>query len=127
MCVATTVNMVTPRATQRQSGAELAQAVELDMAAWWTPTTEGYFRHVSKTVILEAVAEFAPEHATHLAKLKKADSASEAERLSGGTGWMPAMFRTEQHMEQEGVSDATSDTDAPEDSADAVEAHALAA
>jgi ParB family chromosome partitioning protein len=27
----------------------------LDMAAWWKPTNEGYFRHVPKAAILEAV------------------------------------------------------------------------
>jgi ParB family chromosome partitioning protein len=127
VCVAATVNVVTPHATSRQPGAELAQAVELDMAAWWKPTAEGYFNHVSKAAILEAVAEFAPEHATRLAKLKKADIASEAERLADGTGWMPAVFRAGHHTEPEGVPDATSDTDAAEEVADAVEAHTLAA
>ncbi len=62
VCVASTVDVVTPRATQHQPGAELAQAVGLDMAAWWKPTAEGYFKHVSKAVILEAVGEYAPEH-----------------------------------------------------------------
>ena len=93
VCVASTVDVVTPRATQHQPGAELAQAVGLDMAAWWQPTADGYFQHVPKAAILEAVGEFAPEHVTRLAKLKKADIASEAERLADGTGWMPAIFR----------------------------------
>jgi len=84
---------VTPRATTQQPGAELAQAVGLDMAAWWKPTAEGYFTHVSKAVILEAVGEFAPSHVTRLAKLKKADIASETERLAAVTGWMPAIFK----------------------------------
>jgi ParB family transcriptional regulator, chromosome partitioning protein len=35
VCVASTVDVVTPRATPHQPGAELAQAVGLDMAAWW--------------------------------------------------------------------------------------------
>lgn len=95
VCVAVTVDVVTPRAAQHQAGAELAQAVGLDMAAWWKPTDEGYFRHVPKAAILEAVEQFAPSHVTRLAKLKKADIASEAERLADGTGWMPAIFATE--------------------------------
>lgn len=95
VCVASTVDVVTPRATQHQPGAELAQAVELDMAAWWQPTADGYFQHVPKAAILEAVGEFAPEHVTRLAKLKKGDIASEAERLAGGTGWMPAVLTAE--------------------------------
>ncbi len=95
VCVAVTVDVVTPRAMVQQPGAELAQAVGLDMATWWKPTAEGYFRHVPKGAILQAVGEFAPEHVHRLAKLKKADIASEAERLAGGTGWMPAIFKTE--------------------------------
>ena len=95
VCLASTVDVVTPRATPHQPGAELAQAVGLDMAAWWQPTNEGYFRHVPKAAILEAVGGFAPSHVTRLAKLKKGDIASEAERLAAGTGWMPAIFRSE--------------------------------
>ncbi len=93
VCVATTVDVVTPRATPHQPGAELGQAVGLDMAAWWKPTAEGYFKHVPKAALLQAVGEFAPESVSRLAKLKKADIASEAERLVNGKGWMPAIFK----------------------------------
>jgi len=127
VCVAATVDVVTPRATPRQPGAELAQAVALDMAAWWKPTADGYFRHVSKAVILEAVGEFAPSHVTRLSKLKKADIASEAERLAEDTGWMPAVFQTGHHTEPEDMPEAAGDTDPAEDAAAEVEAHALAA
>ncbi|MCE1035255.1 ParB/RepB/Spo0J family partition protein [Pseudomonas monteilii] len=112
VCVAATVDVVTPRATAHQPGAELAQAVGLDMAAWWQPTADGYFQHVPKAVILEAVGEFAPSHAARLAKLKKADIASEAERLADGTGWMPAIFNTEG---PEAAPQETQAQDAPED------------
>ena len=112
VCVASTVDVVTPRATPHQPGEELAQAVGLDMAAWWQPTAEGYFKHVSKAVILEAVGEFAPESVTRLGKLKKADIASEAERLADGTGWMPAIFKTEG---PEAAPQETQEQDAPED------------
>ncbi|MGI2228940.1 ParB N-terminal domain-containing protein [Burkholderia vietnamiensis] len=127
VCVAATVDVVTPRASQRQPGAELAQAVGLDMAAWWKPTAEGYFQHVSKAAILEAVSQYAPEHVTRLSKLKKGDIASEAERLAKDTGWMPAVFQTGHHTEPEGVPGAASDTDALEDAAYEAQAHALAA
>lgn len=92
MCVAASVDVVTPRAVRHQPGAELARAMGLDMRAWWRPTAEGYFNHVSKAVILEAVRQFAPEQVTRLSTLKKADIASEAERLADGTGWMPTVF-----------------------------------
>ncbi|ANC42953.1 ParB/RepB/Spo0J family partition protein [Pandoraea pnomenusa] len=125
--VAVTVDVVTPRTTQQQPGAELAQAVGLDMAAWWKPTNEGYFRHVPKAAILEAVEQYAPAHVPLLAKLKKADIASEAERLADGSGWMPAVFQTGHHTEPEGVPDTASDDDTLEDAADEAEAQALAA
>jgi ParB family transcriptional regulator, chromosome partitioning protein len=119
VCVAATVNAVTPRATQAAPGAELAQAVGLDMAAWWRPTAESYFQHVSKAVVLDAVARFAPQHATRLSKLKKADIASEAERLVEGTGWMPAFFTdgtVQEASEQEAEeAEAQAEPEASED------------
>ncbi len=107
VCVAATVDVVTPRATAQQPGEEMAQAVGLDMAAWWKPTSEGYFQHIPKAVILDAVEDYAPEHVSRLAKLKKADIVSEAERLADGTGWMPAIFKAE------GTDDTTAQ-DAPQ-------------
>src|SRR5574338_1552226 len=121
VCVASTVDVVTPRATLHRPGEELAQAVGLDMAAWWKPTAEGYFKHVSKAVILDAVGAFAPESVTRLAKLKKADIASEAERLADGSGWMPAIFKAagpqdaaqEEGPEQDATEDAEAMADEP--------------
>lgn len=131
VCVAASVDVVTPRVTPHQPGAELAQAVGLDMAAWWQPTAEGYFNHVSKAVILDAVQQFAPSHVTRLAKLKKTDIASEAERLANGTGWMPAMFAVEgsaaqSSATQDGEPAAPQEADA-EAEADSEAADALAA
>ena len=113
VCVAVTVDVVTPRTMRQQPGEELAQAVGLDMAAWWKPTNEGYFRHVPKAAILEAIEQYAPAHVTRLAKLKKADIASEAERLADGTGWMLAIFAAEapeQQAAQDVATDAEPDT-----------------
>ena len=112
VCVASTVDVVTPRATPHRPGAERAQAVDLDMAAWWKPTAEGYFKHVPKAAILQAVGEYAPEQVSRLAKLKKADIASEAERLADGTGWMPAIFKAEG---PEAVPEEAQEQDAPGD------------
>ncbi len=117
VCVASTVDVVTPRAVPHQPGEELAQAAGLDMAALWQPTAEGYFKHVSKAMTLDAVGEYAPQHVTRLAKLKKADIASEAERLVNGTGWMPAIFKAEgpQQAVKESAQEAGPEQDAPED------------
>ena len=91
-CVAMTVDAMTPREDAVPADA-LAQAVGLDMHDWWTPTAEGYFAHVSKAKVLEAVRAFAPEQAVRLLKFKKDALASEAERLAVGTGWLPDMLR----------------------------------
>lgn len=92
LCTAPAVDVVTPRATASQPGAELAQALGLDMAAWWKPTADSYFQHVPKAAILDAVEQFAPNEVQRLSKLKKAEIAQEAERLAEGSGWMPAVF-----------------------------------
>ncbi len=92
VCVALTVDAVTAREGDAPA-ALLAQAVGLNMHDWWTPTAAGYFEHVSKAKTLEAVQVFAPEQVNRLAKLKKTELASEAERLVAGTGWLPVMFR----------------------------------
>ena len=117
MCVASTVDVVTPRAAPRQPGAALAQAVGLDMAAWWKPTAEGYFRHVPKAAILQAVGQYAPDHVTRLAKLKKGDIASEAERLTDGRGWMPAIFRIDAPQQDAQDVEADAEAEAPEEAA----------
>ncbi|MBC2729269.1 ParB/RepB/Spo0J family partition protein [Thiobacillus sp.] len=110
VCVATTVGAVTPREDALPAVA-LAQAAGLDMHRWWTPTAEGYFAHVSKAKAIEAVQVFAPEHAARLAKLKKNDLASEAERLAVGTGWLPVMLRA---AVQEAQAETLPDTEASE-------------
>jgi len=110
VCVATTVGAVTPREDTLPATA-LAQAVGLDMHPWWTPTAEGYFAHVSKAKAIEAVQVFAPEHAARLAKLKKNELASEAERLAVGTGWLPVMLRA---AVQEAQAETLPDTEASE-------------
>lgn len=93
VCVGYTVSAIASQESEAPA-AELAQAVGLDMHDWWTPTAAGYFDHVSKAKALEAVQVFAPGEVNRLAKLKKAQIASEAERLAAGSGWLPAMFRT---------------------------------
>jgi len=113
VCVAVTVDVVTPRATRQQPGEALAQAVGLDMAAWWKPTDEGYFRHMPKAAILEALREYAPEQVYRLAKFKKAEVAREAAWFTNDTGWMPAIF--EAAGPQDAAQEAGPEQDAPED------------
>jgi ParB family transcriptional regulator, chromosome partitioning protein len=92
VCVGFTVTAIASREEEAPATA-LAQAVGLDMHAWWVPTAAAYFDHVSKAKALEGVQAFATGEVNRLGKLKKAQISSEAERLAAGTGWLPAMFR----------------------------------
>lgn len=129
VCVAVSVDAVTSREGDMPAAA-LAEAVGLDMHDWWAPTAAGYFEHVSKAKTLEAVQAFAPEQINRLAKLKKADLATEAERLAAGTGWLPVMFKRpdapvgEARTETEVEAEAMASTDA--ESAEHEDMHAIA-
>jgi ParB family chromosome partitioning protein len=126
VCVGFTVSAIASRENE-QPAALLAQAVGLDMGAWWTPTAAGYFEHVSKAKALEAVQVFAPGEVHRLGKLKKAQIAAEAERLAAGSGWLPAMFRKPEATAQDGIAaaDAPQETVHTSDDEHADEAQAL--
>ena len=73
----------------------LAQTVDLDMAASWSPTAANFLGRVTKARILQAVAEGRGQHtADRIEHLKKVEMATEAETLLGGTGWLPEPLRT---------------------------------
>lgn len=122
VCVGYTVSAIASQESEVPAVA-LAQAVGLDMHGWWTPTAAGYFDHVSKAKALEAVQVFAPGEVHRLAKLKKAQIASEAARLAAGSGWLPVMFRQLEAVAA--VEQADADADGVELDADE-EAHATA-
>jgi ParB family transcriptional regulator, chromosome partitioning protein len=119
VCVGFTVTAVASREDEAPAAA-LAQAVGLDMHAWWTPTAAGYFDHVSKAKAMEGVHAFAPGEVKRLGKLKKAQIASEAERLAAGTGWLPAMLRAPEAVTvdvaaAEPLAEGQADAEAQED------------
>ena len=117
VCVGFTVTAIASREDEAPAAA-LAQAVGLDMHAWWTPTSAGYFDHVSKAKALEGVQAFAPGEVNRLGKLKKAQISSEAERLAAGAGWLPAMFRAQEAVAVEVAephAEAQADAEAQED------------
>ncbi|ODM75711.1 ParB/RepB/Spo0J family partition protein [Bradyrhizobium elkanii] len=98
-CVALTVNAVKlpfdrrPRALA--AGRRLAEAVALDMTAYWRPTVRSYLGRVTKAGILAAVREgVGGEAAERLTNMKKADMAQAAEQLLAATGWLPSLLRT---------------------------------
>lgn len=71
----------------------LADALQLDMTRWFTPTAESYFGRVNRTQILAAIDEAIGSHAPALEKLKKAELASRAETLVAASSWLPAPLR----------------------------------
>lgn len=74
-------------------GAKLAQALSLDMRAWFVPGAENYFGRLNRTGILAAIDEAQGAHAPALEKLKKSELAARAEGLVANTGWLPALMR----------------------------------
>jgi ParB family transcriptional regulator, chromosome partitioning protein len=97
-CAALSVNAVQEplnRNPRRLAHADtLARAVNLDMAASWSPTVDNYLGRVPKARILEAVREAKGDASAQLIDhLKKPDMAREAERLLAGTGWLPEPLR----------------------------------
>lgn len=98
-CVALTTNAVRlpserrPRAVATVN--RLAEAVSLDMAAYWAPTVQTYLGRVTKTHILAAVREaVSNEAADRMTDMKKQDMAEAAEQSLVGTGWLPVLMRT---------------------------------
>lgn len=77
------------------SAYQLATALNLDMADYWTPTAANYFGRVKKDDVSEAVTEAkGSEAAAPLAAMKKGERAEAAEKLLAGSRWLPSMLRT---------------------------------
>jgi ParB family chromosome partitioning protein len=97
-CASLTVNAVRSP-FDRKPGAwahadRLAEAVDLDMTGYWTPTVASYLGRVTKGRIAEAVREAVSEDAAErIGGLRKPDMASEAEALLAGKGWLPSLLR----------------------------------
>ncbi|MFL9942311.1 ParB/RepB/Spo0J family partition protein [Paraburkholderia graminis] len=71
----------------------LADALNLDMTRYWTPTRATYFDHVSKARIGEVVsAAVSPKAAADLGKMKKADAAAAAELRLAKVAWLPEIL-----------------------------------
>lgn len=96
-CASLSVNAVQTweRRPQVQAHADaLAQAVSLDMTAYWSATSASYLGRVTKARIVEAVSEgVSPEAAERIKPLKKGEMADEAEKLLAGTDWLPVLLR----------------------------------
>ena len=93
LCAALTINTVTA-SEQAHAGDDIAKAVGLNMADWWTPTATSYLQQVPKARIVEAVTEaVSAEVGAALAKLKKGEAVAKAEAQLAGTRWLPHALR----------------------------------
>ena len=71
------------------------------MTAHWRPTARTYLGRVTKPHILAAVREaVSDEAAGRMADMKKQDMAEAAEQLVIATGWLPALMRTPQAVQE---------------------------
>ena len=98
-CVSLSVNAVHEAWNRRPKAFvhadRIAQAVDLDMAASWTPTAANFLGRVTKARIQQAVAEARGQRAAErIEHLKKVEMATEAEALLAGSGWLPEPLRT---------------------------------
>jgi len=110
-CASLTINAV--RAPfDRRPGAwahadRLAEALDLDMTGYWSPTVASYLGRVTKGRIAEAVREaVSDEAAERIGGLKKPDMASAAEALLAGKAWLPSLLRAPVPLEPEVHADA---------------------
>ena len=98
-CIGQTVHAVRLHHDGRQprfvAADQLAQAVNLDMADWWTPTGESYLGRVKKEQILEVIGEGTSEtNFEDLRKLKKAELVAAAERRLAESRWLPEILKS---------------------------------
>jgi ParB family chromosome partitioning protein len=93
-CTACSVDAVQSRESAAPEFNELAKAVSLNMAEWWTPTRETYLGFVTKPRIIDMVAQaVSVEAAQPLAAMKKEALIASAEHSLSGTGWLPEVLK----------------------------------
>ena len=97
-CAATTVNGIEAKHDSdpgRLAHANaLSTALNVDITAWFTPTTENFFLRVPRTTILAAIEEATGKPVKRSwQNLKKAELAAVAERETAGKGWLPKLLR----------------------------------
>lgn len=93
VCVAGTVDAVVRSEHDTRADA-LAQAVRLDMSAYWQPSAEAYFQHVPKAQALAWFQANKPAELNRVAGYKKPDLAREAGQHASSAQWLPDMLRT---------------------------------
>lgn len=92
-CLSCGVNGLYAGGAAGEEVAALGQVVGLDMHAWWQPTADNYFSHVSKARMIEVVAQATSRAAAvPLEGMSKQAAAQAAERAVAGSGWLPEVL-----------------------------------
>jgi ParB family chromosome partitioning protein len=93
-CTARSIDAVAGRERSHDQSDAIAEALGVDMADWWMPTTANYLAHVSKARALGAVAEASGIDATKaVAGMKKPDAIAHCAAKLEGTRWLPSPLR----------------------------------
>ena len=103
-CAAMTVFAVQDQSSRKPASAAtvaaIAQAVDLDMTAYWAPTAENFFSRLTKPQILDVIhdAGATEEQEASIKGLKKREMAEAAEGIVAESGWLPSVLRTPQNV-----------------------------
>jgi ParB family chromosome partitioning protein len=93
-CTARSIDAVAGRERSYDQSDAMAEALGVDMADWWVPTSANYLGHVSKAKALEAVKEATGIDANKtVAGMKKPDAIAHCAAKLDGTRWLPAPLR----------------------------------
>jgi ParB family chromosome partitioning protein len=89
------INAVTADASLEADAQVAARAAALNVADWWKPTGENFFKRISKDQLVESVREAAPGAvAEEIAKLpRKGEMVSRVEAALKDTAWLPPFLR----------------------------------
>lgn len=91
---ARTIDIIGPRRDTLATDDELARALDLDMADYWTAGSDNFFIHVPKAKAVEAITQArSAKEAEPLGKMKKGEAATAAESLVRDTHWLPVPLR----------------------------------
>ncbi len=95
-CVARSLNVVRGDARKGRDDSDMiADALQLDMAQYWTATPATFFSAVSKAKGLQTVSEATgADPSSEASGMKKADVDSFCASKLAGTGWLPGPLRS---------------------------------
>ncbi|MBA8867155.1 ParB family chromosome partitioning protein [Pantoea agglomerans] len=86
----------------------LELAMGFDLADWWQPTAEGFFKRISKEQIVGVLTEVGKTgNASDAEKMKKGDAADFAESAMKNSRWVPSWMKPLRPTAENGSADGT--------------------